>query len=115
MNETHLTHIQLLLDAADKRQTTNKLNEYRALTGNDRVVWLIGTHEWGNIGDLAINYCEQVFLENLFPSHQVITVSRSEFTYNWQRYVNLVHPNSPVFLHGGGNFGDIWVHEELFR
>lgn len=108
-------YLQLLADSADKVHTSNKLLDLKETSLPVDTIWLLGLHEWGNIGDLAINYCEQVFLENLFPTRKIVTVSRSEFTYNWQRYIPLVKPSHTIFLHGGGNFGDIWEHEEKFR
>jgi exopolysaccharide biosynthesis predicted pyruvyltransferase EpsI len=40
-------------------------DDLRAFMGRDKsspVFVLLGTHDYGNIGDLAINYCEKVFL-----------------------------------------------------
>lgn len=69
---------------------------------------LIGTPLHSNIGDRAIAYAEEKFLHD--RGYDFIEIFAG---------VDISAINLPkdftVFLHGGGNFGDIWINEEEYR
>jgi pyruvyl transferase EpsI len=75
---------------------------------------LLGTHDYGNIGDLAINYCEKVFLGS-FDTYPLYVFSRRTLLANWQLIQKSVSKDDIIFIHGGGNMGDIWLNEERAR
>lgn len=80
-----------------------------------RSIFFLGTHEWGNLGDLAISYSQVAFLEKLFPDAKVFNVSRISLLANWDRFRTSITANDIIVLPGGGNTGDIWVREEYAR
>lgn len=84
-------------------------------------IFLVGTPRHGNIGDQAIVFAEYFVLKNLFPDHQIIDVpypylmdELSEIFYGlgFQKYVQ---PDDLMVMHGGGNLGNLWINEEIFR
>lgn len=110
-----LTSSDLLLDAIDKKLVGEVL---RSISARDRAVpaiFLLCTHEWGNIGDLAINFNEVAMLERLFPHLSIFAISRSTLAANWQRFRAMITPDDVLVIHGGGNMGDLWPHEEEAR
>jgi len=104
---------ELLFDALDKRLLGDQFRRLASREGP--VVLLLCTHEWGNIGDLAINYNEVALLERLFPDLPVFAISRSALAANWDRVRSLASDDDLIAIHGGGNLGDIWPHEEAAR
>ena len=81
--------------------------EYR---DDSPVYFLIGTPSHTNIGDRAIAYAEIVFLSNLGNERKIIEVPYGVDISNLD-----VRDNDVIILHGGGNFGDIWLSEEEYR
>lgn len=104
-----------LLDSLDKKLLGQSLAQMYQRDRTAPAIFLLGTHEWGNIGDLAINYSEVAFLENTFPRRAVFPISRSALGANWQRIRATIGRHDIIAIHGGGNFGDIWPHEEVAR
>lgn len=105
----------LLLDALDKRMLGHSFD---AVYGRDRTVpaiFLLCTHEWGNLGDLAITYDAVALLERAFPGRRVHAISRSALAGNWQRLTSAIEPHDLIATSGGGNLGDLWPHEEAAR
>ena len=73
------------------------------------------TPEHCNIGDLAIAYFSRKFLSDIFPNNIIL-----EYTYNdilgannlIQKFIN---SKDIIFLHGGGNLGNLYLNEEILR
>lgn len=72
---------------------------------------LAGTPLHTNIGDRAIAYAETMFIKDAFPFMPIV-----EMPYGTDLSL-LPAPSEKavIFLHGGGNLGDIWENEELYR
>lgn len=104
-----------LLDSLDKKLLGESFRQMYERDDSTPAIFLLGMHEWGNIGDLAINYSEVTFLEKHFAGYTVYPVSRSALGANWQRIRRTIRTQDIIVIHGGGNFGDIWPHEEVAR
>lgn len=76
---------------------------------------LMATHDYGNIGDLAINHAERVFLRSRFADTPLFVFSRQVLLANWQLIASSIQKSDVIFIHGGGNMGDIWLNEERAR
>lgn len=76
------------------------------LIDNNYVLWDLPYH--ANIGDQLIWEGEEQFLRTL--PYKCLE-RRSIHTY--QKHD--LDKNTVILLHGGGNFGDVWEHYELFR
>lgn len=108
--------LSLRLDALDKRILGLDFQRAESRDRATPAVFNLGLHEWGNIGDLAINVAETLMLEKIFrPGHQVFSYTRSTLAANWQRIQTIIGPEDLIVIHGGGNLGDIWPHEEAAR
>jgi exopolysaccharide biosynthesis predicted pyruvyltransferase EpsI len=80
--------------------------------GGDAPFALVDFPDHRNIGDSAIwlgaaNY----FLKRrgVRPSYVYTTVGF------WEETLRAAVPDGPIFLHGGGNFGDLWPRHHRFR
>lgn len=105
----------VLLDSLDKKLLGASLDKIYSRDKGVRSVFVLGGHEWGNIGDLAISYSQQVFLEKILPDLKVYSVTRQALTHNWQRLSTSITSRDIIVLPGGGNMGDLWIHEEAAR
>ena len=78
-------------------------------------IFYLQTPEHCNIGDLAIAYFSRKFLNDIFPNNIIL-----EYTYNdilgannlIQKFIN---SKDIIFLHGGGNLGNLYLNEEILR
>ena len=82
----------------------------------EKKCYLIGTPVHNNIGDGAIVLAELEFLKKVgIREKSIKEITVPEF-YDYHKQIKkCVHPNASVFFHGGGNMGDQWIEEEMFR
>lgn len=80
-------------------------------------LFLIGTPDHSNIGDSAIAMAEIDFLKKSGVKEKFIKeITVDEYKKYGSYVAELINRFSrPVFLHGGGNMGNQWLIEELFR
>jgi exopolysaccharide biosynthesis predicted pyruvyltransferase EpsI len=64
-----------------------------------------------NVGDSAIWLGEIAYLDRLHASPSYVSEMR-DFS---PAALNARVPEGPIFIHGGGNFGDIWLGHQNFR
>ncbi|HEY9235149.1 MAG TPA: polysaccharide pyruvyl transferase family protein, partial [Phenylobacterium sp.] len=65
-----------------------------------------------NVGDSAIWAGEMAYLRQHAPEPPSYVCSLGDFSMEeLQRRC----PQGPIFIHGGGNFGDVWPHHQAFR
>jgi len=102
-------------DSLGRQGIGAQLNKILARDKSKRSIFNLSTHGWVNIGDQAINYCESVFLRKNFPELNIYNIDRLTLLASWQLIVDTIQPSDIIVLHGGGNMGDIWLHEEYAR
>jgi pyruvyl transferase EpsO len=73
---------------------------------------LLDFPDHSNVGDSAIWMGEIACLERLCGTAPRYVADRSKC--DWERLKKAV-PSGPIFLSGGGNFGDIWPEQQIFR
>ena len=78
-------------------------------------VWLLGTPDHNNLGDLCIAEEEHAFLQNVFPGRIIMEVNVSELSEEKYKQLKEIGSTQTVFLHGGGNIGTIWPRQESVR
>lgn len=67
--------------------------------------------DYGNVGDSAIWAGERVLLDDLLKAPPSFI---AEHRVDWARLDQRL-PTGPIFLQGGGNFGDVWPHHQWCR
>lgn len=78
-------------------------------------IFYLQTPEHVNIGDLAIAYFSKKFLSDIFHNKIIL-----EYTYNDILITNnliqkFINSRDIIFLHGGGNLGNLYLNEETLR
>lgn len=79
-----------------------------------KTAYLLGTPTHDNIGDIAIAVAEIDFLKKCGYS-KVINITIAECWSSYGCIAKLLPPKTSIFLHGGGNMGDIYDDENLRR
>lgn len=77
---------------------------------NRSVFLLLGVPRHGNIGDRSITLAEVKFLKKINQHKSILSLPRNVSVQNLP-----VRKSAIIILHGGGNFGDTYLHEEEYR
>lgn len=72
---------------------------------------LLDFPDHSNVGDSAIWAGERILLEELLDARPAFVAA---YRVDWEKLEQRCS-NGPIFLHGGGNFGDIWPYFQQFR
>lgn len=81
-----------------------------------RKVYVIGTPEYTNLGDSAIAIAEMKFLESCgIPSERIKEITVPEYNQDCEQIVKWIGCKNLICGIGGGNMGNQWYAEELFR
>lgn len=80
-----------------------------------RKFWLLLLPEHGNMGDYAIGYAAQKFLQENFPDIPRIDVTDLEWKNLSEQIKPLIQRKDVIFFNGGGDFGDLWETGRIQR
>lgn len=75
----------------------------------------------GNLGDQAIVIGEYFVMQSCFPEYKIIEIPYHYMVgelgeiFSSLGYKKYIHPEDDIILHGGGNMGNLWLHEEIAR
>jgi exopolysaccharide biosynthesis predicted pyruvyltransferase EpsI len=85
-----------------------------ALSGymNGSALALLDFPNHSNVGDSAIWMGEIAYLRRHHGIRPAFVCTKDQV--DWEAMEHAV-PTGPIFVHGGGNFGDIWPQHQLFR
>ena len=82
---------------------------------NSRNVWLVGTPEFGNLGDHMISEAEREILRTVYPEKNIHEITMNEYWEKKDYLKNTVQKNDLLVFHGGGNVGNLWPKSEQIR
>lgn len=90
------------------------INKFKDYKDKKKIIYtLVPTH--GNMGDQAIAYATLKYLEEQFSEYEIIQVNRED-TYKYcMALKKVVNKDDIIFLHGGGNMGNLYPIEEQDR
>ena len=100
---------QSIINAAKLNKSKKKKKDF---TGD---LWLIGTPEFGNLGDHQISESEIEFLRDLFPKRILHEVTMTEYYKQKEMLEEKIKKSDILFFHGGGNIGNYWPKSEYIR
>ncbi|MBX9987785.1 polysaccharide pyruvyl transferase family protein [Priestia aryabhattai] len=69
----------------------------------------------GNLGDQAIAYAQKKFIEKYFKDYIYIEISYEEVMRRTKLLKKVINEKDIIFIHGGGNMGDLYLNEEFTR
>ncbi|MGE7759127.1 polysaccharide pyruvyl transferase family protein [Peribacillus sp. NPDC097895] len=82
---------------------------------NKKKIILMQTPLHGNLGDQAIAYAEKKFINENFKDYAFLEVSFSNVLKKAKNIKRVLGKDDVIFIHGGGNMGDMYLPEELLR
>lgn len=78
-------------------------------------VYLIGTPEFGNLGDHMISEVELEFLKTVYSDDNIYEISMDEYWKTKDKLKSRISENDLLVFHGGGNVGNLWPKSEYIR
>lgn len=78
-------------------------------------VILLGTPEYGNLGDQLIAFAELCLLHDIFGTTNVFEITENDIRYRFNTIAKLINHNNLLVLQGGGNISDVWSDQEDIR
>lgn len=91
-----------------KKQVIRKFSS----TENQQRLLVIGTPNFGNLGDHAISEGEIKFLKDNFKDCEIIEFSFLEYTHAKETVSSMARESDIIFIHGGGFLGTLWLLAE---
>jgi len=80
-------------------------------------IFLIGTPEYGNLGDQAIAIASKKFLDDNFKKEKIIEITSADYCYGGESIKRIIKPDDTIIITGGGFMGSLWLSlcEEVVR
>ncbi|MFD9627725.1 polysaccharide pyruvyl transferase family protein [Peribacillus muralis] len=103
-----LAYIKYVVLNIDNDKTFEKIK-------NKRKMIVMQTPLHGNLGDQAIAYAEKKFLTENFNDIVYLEVSFEDVIKKAKNIKKSLRPGDIIFIHGGGNMGDMYLLEEQIR
>ena len=103
------------------REQPALLELMNSIKSKGKKIFLMGTPRHGNLGDQAIILGELHVLKKIFPEHNIIEIPYDYLTgelgeFLWRLGLQKhIRRDDVIFLHGGGNLGNLWLNEENLR
>lgn len=102
----------ILIDLFENVKKHRLINRYKSKNSND--IFLIGTEDFGNIGDHHIAKSEIDILKNKYRDSRIIEIPASKF-YGVKPYLKSIIKDNKIYLTGGGNMGSLYLLSENIR
>ncbi|MCI9435358.1 MAG: polysaccharide pyruvyl transferase [Bacilli bacterium] len=78
-------------------------------------IYYLSTPLHGNMGDQAIAEASVKFFIDKFPEYEIIEVYREDVNRYAKAIKKTLNKDDLIFIHGGGNMGNLYVREEETR
>ena len=100
-------------DPEDIRGTGSRNLLERLKNRKERVILYLGSDEYGNVGDHAINEYTNLFLKPVFEKEKILEVTGTEYRRDAGILHHYVSQEDVLILPGGGNFGNRYNAEKI--
>ncbi|MFF2910884.1 polysaccharide pyruvyl transferase family protein [Paenibacillus sp. NPDC057934] len=91
-----------------------KLNKLKNIKNNEKIIYLLSP-EHGNMGDQAIAIAIRKYLQEKFIDKVILEFSYTEYILIKDNLKTILNDKDLIFLHGGGNLGNLYINEENLR
>ena len=88
------------------KSNNSNLNQY---------IYVMLEPDHDNIGDQGIAYAQQKFVEDNFKEYNKVFVLERDYIRYKNIWKKVINKNDIIMLHGGGNFGNQYMHHENTR
>lgn len=80
---------------------------------NESIDYMLGTPIHRNLGDHLITMSEFEYLKRIGYPRTVVEIPSEMFQVYRERLINVIKPDSRIFINGGGWMGNLWSNVEL--
>ncbi len=121
VQQNQLLQYQLTNYEIFMREKDAMLNLLNQIKNADKKFLFMLTPTHGNLGDQAIVLAEYYIMSRCFPDYQIIEIPYDYLVgergkiFSGLGYAKYIHSDDYIILHGGGNLGNLWLHEETAR
>ena len=98
-----------------KRALKSLKPEDKLRSSKEGEIYLIGTPEFGNLGDHMISKVELELLYMVYPHKDIHEVTMSEYWKKKEELKSKITLQDVLIFHGGGNIGNLWPKSEYIR
>ncbi|MGL4393726.1 MAG: polysaccharide pyruvyl transferase family protein [Brevinema sp.] len=105
---------QLITQQNQIIRNTKVLSLVMNTSAKNRIFYL-SSPEHGNLGDQAISAAAIDLLKKLYPEYSIVDITYNDWLASRDFIIPLVNSVDIITIHGGGNFGNLWIHEEEAR
>jgi len=92
-----------------------RMNYLPMLRETGKKIFLIGTPDYGNIGDAAITLGTYAFIRQYFSDYALFELTGYQMEMMYSHFQTTIGEGDLIMLQGGGNIGDMYMLEENIR
>jgi pyruvyl transferase EpsI len=81
----------------------------------EKKIFLLGTPNHKNIGDASIAIGEYEFIKKYFKEYKLVEITGYHMKKYYSIMQTIISDGDMIFMHGGGNLGDMYISEENIR
>ena len=97
-------------------QESKKRNSFEiVLSETKKNIFLFGSPEYNNLGDIAIAYATKKFISDYFPESTFSEISEADIIYRIDKIKKIVRAGDIILLQGGGNISDLYQDQQYIR
>jgi len=85
------------------------------LKKEDSKVFIFLAANYSNLGDVAITYAQEKFIQNTLPNHKVVLIPINKTIEGIIFVKSILNASDCITIVGGGNFGDLYNQIEALR
>lgn len=113
-NYSYLRELKKIKEKSScRREFLKKIN---SIPDKERpVAYIMLLPEHGNMGDQAIAIAEKKFIKDILPDYSILEILINDTSNLLGLIKKNIKTEDIIFLHGGGNIGDIYMKNEIFR
>lgn len=89
-------------------------NKYEGLRGKKKCLVMLAA-DYGNLGDVAITYAQELWLAEYYPDYEIVDVPISNTLSRLKALKNICSSDDIITIVGGGNMSDLYFDIELLR
>jgi pyruvyl transferase EpsI len=87
----------------------------QSLKKEDSKVFIFLAANYSNLGDVAITYAQEKFIQNTLPNHKVVLIPINKTIEGIIFVKSIWNASDCITIVGGGNFGDLYNQIEALR
>lgn len=96
-------------------RTRQEEKEIRSFSRNKKKVYIVGTEDFGNIGDHEIAESIYSFIKKVLGGYSILEVAASEYSKKYELLKKYIKREDILILTGGGNFGSEYPKAQAIR